>query len=101
MDPCTPAVRSITGVDVIPISGTTCGQPWLSLGVSPAASRETCQSGAPESASNACTEPCSVATYTTSCGAPPIVSCETYRGCASTLPSTFRLCSRPKELELT
>jgi hypothetical protein len=63
-------VRSITGVDVMPISGVTCPQLRSSLGVSPAASIELRQRVVAEvaftlSASNANTVSCSVTTYKT------------------------------------
>ena len=41
-----PRERSMTGVEVMPISGVTCEQPRVSLGVSPAPSSDACQSGA-------------------------------------------------------
>ena len=43
----------MTGVDVMPISGVTCEQPRVSLGVSPLPSSDTRQSWPPEAASNA------------------------------------------------
>lgn len=51
--PCAPAARSITGVEVMPISGVTWPHPRSSLVVSPDPSSETFQSCAPVSASNA------------------------------------------------
>jgi hypothetical protein len=55
--------RSITGVAVMPISGTTCPHPRPSLGVSPLPSSETRQTIAPLSPSKPYTLSCSVATY--------------------------------------
>ena len=67
MTPFGPRVRSMTGVEVMPISGTTCEQPRPSLVVSPAPSTETRQITAPVSASKPYTLSCSVATYKTLC----------------------------------
>ncbi len=53
MVPCGPAVKSITGVEVTPISGVTWLQPRLSEGFSPDLSVVTIQSCVPLSASNA------------------------------------------------
>src|ERR1700722_7365040 len=99
--PCGPAVRSITGVEVTPISGVTWGQPCVSLGVSPLASSDTCQIGVPASASMAYTEPCSVATKATLCAAAEMETCEKYKGRASTFPATITGLKRPKLVELT
>jgi hypothetical protein len=93
-----PAPRSMTGVEVTPIVGKIWSQPTGSLGVSPESSSEDFHSVAPVSASKAYTESASVATYTTLCGLPPTVSWERYRGCASTVLSTGRVCSSPKEV---
>src|ERR1700730_6869715 len=49
--PFGPRARSITGVAVMPISGSTCEQPPPSPVVSPGPSSETCQSSAPVLAS--------------------------------------------------
>src|ERR1039457_1437772 len=51
--PCGPICGSITGVDVIPISGDTCPQLRSSEGATPANSIETCQNCVPVSASKA------------------------------------------------
>ena len=99
--PCGPAVRSITGVEVTPISGVTWVQLCVSLGVSPLASSDTCQIGVPASASMAYTEACSVATKATLCAVPEIGTCARYNGCASTLPSTITVWRSPKLVELT
>src|SRR4051812_5053878 len=100
--PCAPAVRSITGVVVIPIVGVICPH---ALGggaaVSPDFSNETCQSCAPVSASKAYTEAFSVTAKTTLCAALPMVNCDRYSGCPSTLPSTLICRSKPKLVELT
>jgi hypothetical protein len=53
MTPLGPRDRSMTGVEVIPISGTTCPQLRVSLVVSPAPSSDRCHSTVPAAASNA------------------------------------------------
>ena len=68
--------------------GDTWLQPRLSLGVSPDFSSGTCHSTAPLSASKAYTLSCSVATYSTLWVTPLMLKDDTYKGCASTLPST-------------
>src|SRR5665213_3787600 len=94
--PLGPAPRSITGVEVMPISGATWLQPRLSLGDSPLGINDACHSTAPESESKAYTEPCSVATKTALKKLLPTPSFDRYSGCASTLPSTGKMRSNPK-----
>ena len=65
-----PRPRSITGVDVMPISGVTCPQLRSSLGTSPGNCVDVVHKDwfvlpLMLSASNAKTQPCSVATYRT------------------------------------
>src|SRR5277367_1796195 len=97
----------MTGVDVTPISGVTWPQPRLSLDVSPLPSSETFHRNAlvfplTESASNAYTLSCSVATYKTFF-APTLgmATAERYNGCASTSPSTVNAPSLPKVADFT
>ena len=101
--PCAPAARSITGVAVMPMVGSitshTCGNSLAT--VSPAGTSETFHSWVPVSASNAYAESFSVATNTTLCLTPPMLSADRYSGCASTLPSVLRNCSLPKLACLT
>src|ERR1700722_6367280 len=91
----------MTGVEVMPISGTTWKQPRASLKVSPDASSDACHRVEPVSASKAYTESCSVAANTTLCREPDTLSCDTYSGWASTLPSTAKFRSKPKPAEVT
>src|ERR1700722_15190595 len=86
----------MTGVEVTPFPGVTCLQRRVSLKVSPAPSNVACHRTEPVSASKAYTESCSVAANTTLCREPEMLSRDTYRGWASTLPSTERLRSKPK-----
>src|SRR5580700_2278827 len=102
MVPCGPLARLIAGVDVIPTSDSTWPQPLSeSEGLSPEA-RDTDQSGEPPaSASKAYRVSFSVATYKTLCVPPEIETAGTYRGCASTWPSSVSLNSKPKLADLT
>ncbi len=56
---------------------------------------------APESESKAYTESCSVATNTVLNEPVAVFSCDRYKGCASTLPSTFKVRSNPKVADAT
>src|SRR5215470_12261156 len=87
--PLGPRPRSITGVAVTPISGDTWLHPRVSEVCSPDLSIDVFQIVAPVSAFSAYTESCSVGTIKTlKVPLPETTSCDTYKGCASTRPSS-------------
>src|SRR5580698_2830965 len=103
MVPFGPCVKSIAGVDVMPTSGPIWPQLLSELEtVSPLGIIDFgVHSSVPESASKAYTVSFSVTTYKTLCVPPAMDTAGTYKGWASTLPSSARLKSSPKLVEFT
>src|SRR5579859_503694 len=92
---------SITGVEVMPISGVRSAGSLTSVGdtvVTPVERKLTCHNWTHEgeSASNAYTLSCSVAIYTTFRVCPPTFRLATYSGVEYTYPSTAHVNSAPK-----